>query len=383
MVGMSGNRYDIVIVGAGIAGASLGAALAGAGGDNGAASILLVEMEALPGYHTTGRAVAFWSESYGGPGIAPLTRASQAALARPAPDFSERSFLTPRGGIHIGRAADGGREAAMKAAYGPTSPFRAIAMESVRARVPGLRAEWCRALEEPGIADIDAAALLGACLARFRRDGGTVRTDCRFASAASRPDGGWTITLSSGETVRAGRIVNAAGAWADDVARACGVRPVGIRPLLRTVAQVRVAPADVGAMPLVLDMEERFYFKPVAPNRIWLTPHDEQPSVPGDAAPDELDVAVAIERLQQVVDWRVEAVERKWAGLRSFAPDRLPVYGEAPDCPEFFWFAGQGGFGLQTAPAGAWIGRHLLLGTSLVPELAGVDVGIFSPRRFF
>ena len=372
---MAEDRVDIVIVGAGIAGASLGAAIAGR------ASVLMVEMEAQPGYHTTGRAVAFWSESYGGPRIAPLTRASHAALARPEADFSGQAFLTPRGGLHIGRAADAERRAAMLAAYPAPSPFRAVAEGAAHARVPGLRPEWTLALEEPDIADIDAAALLGACLARFRRRGGVLRTDCRFVGA-DRREGAWRVRLSSGEEIRAGRIVDAAGAWADDVARACGVRPVGIRPLLRTVAQLRVATALPDDLPLVLDMAEHFYFKPVGGNRIWLTPHDEQPALPGDAAPDELDVAIAIDRLQQVVDWPIEAVERKWAGLRSFAPDRLPVYGADPDCPSFFWFAGQGGFGLQTAPAGAWIGQSLLLGEAPAPALAGIDLAPYAPDRF-
>src|SRR5205085_8682548 len=147
--------------------------------------------------------------------------------------------------------------------------------------------------------------------------------------------------------------VNAAGAWADEVAQRCGVRPLGIQPYRRTIVQLRVDPPAPAHLPLIIDAAESFYFKPEPGGRLWLSPHDETASAPCDCAPEEIDVALAIDRLEQVVDWRIEAVERKWAGLRSFAPDRLPVYGFAPGGNGFFWFAGQGGFGIQTAPAAA------------------------------
>lgn len=142
--------------------------------------------------------------------------------------------------------------------------------------------------------------------------------------------------------MRTSLLINAAGAWADDVAHMCGVRALGIVPMLRTVAQVRVAAPVADDLPIVLDLSERFYFKAIGGGRLWLTPHDEQHCAPGDVAPDALDIAIAIDRLSQAVDWHVEAVERKWAGLRSFAPDRLPVYGHDAEAPGFFWFAGQG-----------------------------------------
>ena len=162
----------------------------------------------------------------------------------------------------------------------------------------------------------------------------------------AREGGAWTITSERGETWRAMTIVNAAGAWADEVARLAGVRPVDIAPFRRTVAVLRVDPQAPADLPLVLDINGGFYFKPDA-GRLWLSPHDEIPSEPCDAAPEELDVAIAIDRFQQVTDWRIAAVERRWAGLRSFAPDRMPVYGYAPEAQGFFWFAGQGGFGIQ------------------------------------
>lgn len=366
------DRYDAVVVGAGMAGASLAGELAAD------MSVLLVEMEEQPGYHATGRSVAFWQESYGGPEVRPLTRASRPLLERPEPDFAEGGFLLPRGALHIGRSGDEGRRAAMTDTFGD-GLFAPIDGAALGARIPGLRAEWTLGLEEQGTCDIDVAALHVAYLRRFRRRGGALLCRSRF-ERARHTDGGWEIALSGG-SVRAPLLINAAGAWADRVAMSSGVRPVGIAPLLRTVVQLRVDPPVPDSMPLILDLSGRFYFKPVGGGRIWLTPHDEQPSEPADVASDPLDVALAIERLQSAVDWKIEAVERKWAGLRSFAPDRLPVYGRDPDVPGFFWFAGQGGFGIQTAPAAALLAASLILGRD-DPALAGLDPLRYAPDRF-
>ncbi len=168
--------------------------------------------------------------------------------------------------------------------------------------------------------------------------------------------------MADGKQFSCDVLVNAAGAWADEVARIAGAAPLGIAPLRRTIAQLAVSPPAPADLPLVLDISERFYFKPEA-GAVWLSPHDEIPSAPCDAAPEEIDVALAIERFGEVVDWRVDRVTHRWAGLRSFAPDRLPVYGFDAHEPRFFWFAGQGGFGIQTAPAAAAIGAALLSGT--------------------
>ena len=197
----------------------------------------------------------------------------------------------------------------------------------------------------------------------------------------SRPAGHWEISTAQGETFRAGKIVNAAGAWADELAALVGARPVGITPFRRTVVQVRVDPTVSENLPLVLDIRGGFYFKPES-GRLWLSPHDEVPSVPCDAAPEELAVAEAIARLEEVVDWQVEAVEHKWAGLRSFASDRRPVYGDDPDVAGFAWFAGQGGFGIQTSPAAARLARQLLLGEGKDGLTENLDAELYSPARF-
>lgn len=359
------DRFDIAVIGAGMAGASLAARLAPH------ARVLVIEAEAQPGYHATGRSAAFWTESYGGPGVQPLTTAS-------GPYLRDHGFLVPRGALTLARR---GEEAAVEAF---AERFRALGVRvdlldrsAIAARVPGLRPGWDRAAFEPDCCDIDVAGLHQHWLGLARQAGAELR--CRAGlEQATRDGSGWLLRLADGREVRAGVLVNAAGAWADGVAAIAGARPLGIAPYRRTVAQVRTAPAATPALPLVLDLSETFYFKPES-GRLWLSPHDETPSPPCDAAPEEIDVALAIERLGTVVDWQVERVEHRWAGLRSFAPDRLPVYGFDPRVPGFFWFAGQGGFGIQTAPAAADLGARLLLG-----EGAGaVDPGPYAPSRFY
>lgn len=367
---------DILIVGGGMAGMSLAAALAGK------ARVLLIEQEAQPGYHATGRSVAFWNESYGGPGIQPLTSASGPLLRNPEPIFWDRPFLGPRGAVHIGRTEDIGIASTLTQDFARSGvDLRPLSPAALRMAVPGLRPDWTVGLSEPSCADIDVGALLQAYRAKARRGGVTLALGTRLVSA--RADGaGWRVRTEAQE-ISCTTIVNAAGAWADSVAAACGVGGLGIVPLRRTVVQLRCAgmPDD---FPLVLDLNGRFYFKPEGSGRLWLTPHDETPDVAHDVAPEEIDVATAIERFQAVVDWRVEAVERKWAGLRSFAPDRLPVYGfDSRARARFFWFAGQGGFGIQTAPAAALLGAALLLGEERPASVAAIAHLAYAPDRFF
>jgi D-arginine dehydrogenase len=200
------------------------------------------------------------------------------------------------------------------------------------------------------------------------------------AQAISKSDS-WQIDCSDGRQFEAGQLVNAAGAWADQIASMAGVRPLGIQPLRRTVVQLRVDPAPPDTMPLCLDISGHFYFKPEN-GRLWLSPHDETPSEAVDVAPEEIDIAVAIDRLQSTSDWTIDAVERKWAGLRSFAPDRKPIYGFDPRLTDFFWFAGQGGYGIQTAPAAARLGAQQFLGLSSDAMTAQIEASNYAPGRF-
>lgn len=368
--------YDIIIIGGGMAGASLGAEIACH------ARVLILEMEDVAGYHATGRSVAFWTESYGGPGVQPLTSASGPLLANPNPDFSETGFLTPRGALHIARDDDAASVDNFVRRFERSDIILdRLDRESLAAAIPGLRENWMSGLYEPSTADIDVAALHAAYLRKFSKNGGRLETSAKLISV-SYGARGWSIHTQS-DTFGCSMVVNAAGAWADAVAQLCDVASIHITPLQRSVVQLRVKPDAPADLPLVLDLQERFYFKPAGAGRIWLSPHDEVPSAPCDAAPDEVAIATAIDRLNQVVDWQIIAVERKWAGLRSFAPDRLPVYGYDKKQPNFFWFAGQGGFGIQTAPAAARIGAALLLNHAFDQSVAKIDPEIYAPDRFF
>jgi D-arginine dehydrogenase len=356
----SGSDFDVAIVGGGIAGASLGAEIAGR------MKVLLIEAESQCGYHSTGRSAAFWLESYGGPVVAQLTKASLAPL-------SQGGFLRQRGALHVSPDET--------TTITDIPDGRPIGRSELERMIPGIRPQWRSALLEPGCADIDVAALHAASLAAFRRAGGAVRTDARLQSARF-DGGGWMIVLQDGSEVSASILVDAAGAWADSVAEASGVAPLGIAPKRRTMVQLRVGKSGLRDLPLVSDAAETFYFKGESDSSVWLSPHDEIATDPCDAAPEEIDIATAIDRFEKVVDWPIERVERSWAGLRSFAPDRVPVFGFASDSPRFFWCAGQGGFGIQTTPAAAKLSAAALTGDAPDEMVASIDPGPFSPNRF-
>lgn len=361
------SDFDVIIVGGGIAGASLGAEIAGS------ARTLIVEAEESCGFHSTGRSAAFWLESYGGPKVAMLSSASRAFLDSPPADFAERGFLRTRGDLHLSRGD--------WPELPPGIETRRIERPELERMLPGVRPEWSRALFEPGCADIDVGSLHSAYLRRFRKERGEVATTARLVSAQYR-GGRWHVELASGSSLTAPILVNAAGAWADDVAKDSGVQPLGIAPKRRTMVQIRVGRNGLKDLPLVDDPGGTFYFKGEGDCSIWLSPHDEIDIAPCDAAPEEIDIATAIDRFEHVVDWPVERVERSWAGLRSFAPDRLPVYGFDTQAPGFFWCAGQGGFGIQTAPAAAKLAAAVLLRRDPDAMVAHVDPAIFSPARF-
>ena len=362
------ESHDVAVIGAGIAGASIAAELAPH------ARVLLLEAEDRPGYHTTGRSAAFWEECYGGPAVVPLTLAS-------GPWLREHGFLSPRGALYVGRDEDApALDAFMHRFADSGATIERLERAGLAARLPGLREAWTGAVWEPACADIDVAGLHQHYLAAAKRGGVDIVTRARI-ERIEREGAGWRLATERGDVFRAGIVANTAGAWADDVARRAGARPLGIQPLRRTVAQMRTDPPPPAELPLVLDISGRFYFKPES-GRLWLSPHDEVPCDPCDAAPEELAVAEAIDRFENVVDWRVAALERKWAGLRSFAPDRLPVYGFDPRFAGFFWFAGQGGFGIQTAPAAARLGAQLLLGRPRDAMTEPLDPVRYAPDRF-
>lgn len=359
--------FDVIIVGGGIAGASLGAEIASS------RRTLIIEAEEHCGFHATGRSAAFFLESYGGPDVAKLTIASGPFLEDPPDDFADSGFLHRRGAIHLSHS---------NWAEVPESvPSRRIDRQELEAMLPGVRSEWSKAVFEPGCADIDVASLHAAFLRQFKHRGGGLRCGSALRRAVS--DGGtWTVEVGGGQSLRCSILINAAGAWVDHVADSCGVERLGFEPKRRTMVQLRVGLTGLKDIPLVDDAEGTFYFKGEGDRTVWLSPHDEIPSEPCDTAPDEVSVATAIARFETAVDWPVEQVERRWAGLRTFAPDRLPVYGFDPRIPNFFWCAGQGGFGIQTSPAASRLAAALLLGAPADAMVAHIDSKIFSPSRF-
>ena len=361
--------YDVAIIGAGIAGASLAAELGPY------RRVLLIEAEELPGYHTTGRSAAFWEECYGGPEIVPLTRASEAFLR-------EGGFLTPRGALYIGRAQDAAALDAFEARFACTGAhLERLAPGAAQQRVPALRAEWSEAIWQPQCADLDVAALHQHYLRAAKAAG--VELVTRANIEAVECDGaGWRLHASDSRHWRADTIANAAGAWADTLAEMASARALGIQPLQRTMLQLRTDPALPRGGPLTLDISGRFYFKPESGGSMWFSPHDETPMPPCDAVPEELAVAEGLDRLERVIETKTLKVERTWAGLRSFAPDRKPVIGWDARVPGFFWFAGQGGFGIQTAPSAARLAGQVFRDAPRDEMTEPLDAEAFAPARF-
>lgn len=353
-------KVDVAIVGGGIAGASLAAEIAPH------VRVLVLEAEDRPGYHSTGRSAAFWSETYGGPDIQPLTTASGEMLAA-------GGYLDPMGSLHIGRADEAAQIDAFLAEFaGSGVPLSAVDPHSI---IPGLKPEWTLGVLEPSCQYIDVGRLHDDYLKAVKRAGGEVILSAALETAVH--DGHWRIDTRAG-AFEADILVNAAGAWADPVAEACGVAPLGIQPYRRTIMQLKTDPAPPEGSPHVAHIGGSFYWKPEAGGRLWLSPHDEIPCEPCDSQPEDLDVAIAIDRFENVVDWKIEKLEHKWAGLRSFAPDRLPVYGFDAAQPAFFWCVGQGGFGIQTAPAAAQMAAAILLRQ----PSGALDPAPYLPGRF-
>jgi D-arginine dehydrogenase len=370
---------DFLVIGAGVAGASIAAELAAH------ASVIVVEQEDRPGYHTSGRSAAMFIESYGTAPVRRLTAASRAFFEDPPAGFTDHPLLTPRGALTIARAEQGGAVDALIAQIAETGgTFRELTTAEARALVPPLKAEACaRAVLEPDSADIDVDALHQGFLRLARGRGAKLRLSARV-EAIDRAGETWRVRLADGTTLEAAVIVDAAGAWTDEVADLAGAARLGLTPKRRTVVLFDPPTgAEIAPWPTVLDVEETFYFKPQS-GLILASPCDATPSAPTDAAPDELDIAICIDRVQSAADLPVRRVTRSWAGLRTFAPDSVQVFGYDPAVPGFFWFAGQGGYGMQTAPAAARLGAALALSQPVPADLLDVSLtkDAFNPARF-
>jgi D-arginine dehydrogenase len=376
---------DFLVVGAGIAGAAIAACLAPHG------RVVMLERESQPGHHSTGRSAALFSETYGTPQVRALSRATRAFLEHPPAGFAERPILTPRGALMIGGAGDEALLAAELAAMRALAPtVRRVPKAEVLARVPVLRPEVVGdAILEPGACDIDVHALHGGFLRTVRGCGGTLVCDAEVI-AIERGAAGWTVHAhvrgAAGvreRTWRAAVLVNAAGAWADRVALMAGVRPIGLQPRRRAAFTFAPPPqVDVRGWPAVIALDESWYMKPDAGVLIG-SPANADPVEPHDVQPEELDVAIAIDRIQTWTTMTVRRPIRAWAGLRSFVADGDLVGGPAPDDPTFVWTAAQGGYGIQTSAAMAQACAALARGAPIPEALAahGIDAAMLSAAR--
>jgi D-arginine dehydrogenase len=373
---MATQTADVIVLGAGMAGASMAAELAPHVG------LLLIEVEDQPGRHATGRSAAMYFESYGNPTVRALTRASRAFLERPPDGFAEVPLLRRRDALLIADATHQHQLDARLAAPDTPACLRRIEVVAALARVPILRAErLAGALLDSSGHDIDVAALHQGFLRQARRHGARLVLGAG-ETALGRANGVWRVATRVG-VFEAPLLVNASGAWADEVARAAGARPVGLQPMRRTAVTLP-APAglDIRDWPLVVGADEGFYFKPDA-GQLLLSPANEDPMPPCDVAPEELDVALAVDRFEAATTHRVTRLNHRWAGLRSFVADRSPVAGFDARAEGFFWLAGQGGYGIQMAPALARTAAALLLGKPLPADVAawGVVAADIAPAR--
>jgi len=365
---------DVIVIGGGIAGVSIAALLAAE------SSVTLVEQESVLAYHTTGRSAALYFENYGADAIRPLTRASRPFLQDPPSGAVDSPLLSPRGALYIARE-DQLQSLEEVAAEDPDRLFERVDGVRIRALQPIVRPGYAAAgLYDETAADIDVAALHQAYVRLFRTAGGVIDTSAP-ALQVSQSATGWTVRTSRA-TLEADVVVNAAGAWGDHIAALANITPVGLRPLRRTAFMVGSEP-DLAHTALAADMDFGFYFKPDGPQMLCSLAEEELDE-PGDAQPREVDVALAIDRINAATTLDIRHVRSAWTGLRTFAPDGAPVTGFEPDHPGFFWLVGQGGTGIQTAPGAAALAASLILNGSPPPDMVtdGLEVAALAPDRF-
>ena len=368
--------FDFAVIGAGVSGASAAYEL------QGDARVVLIEAEAQPGYHSTGRSAALYTPNFGPAVVRRLNAAGRNFFEAPPAGFAETPLLSPRGALTIFKTDDEAPIAALLANGTARDPIHRISVAEALRLAPVLRPEAVgAACFEPGVTDMDVAAIHQGFLRGFRQRGGTLRR-ARPVTALARVDGAWRIT-AGGEEIRAATVVNAAGAWGDVLGRMAGARPVGLVPKRRT-ALVTEGPdgLDLHAMPLVEFAGDAPYLKPDG-GRLMASLADETPVEPQDAQPDDMDIAVLVDWLESHTHVTVRKAPRTWAGLRSFVADKNPVVGFDSEQPGFFWLVGQGGYGIMMSPTLARIAAALATGRPLPADIvaAGIDPADLAPDR--
>jgi D-arginine dehydrogenase len=376
---MTETSADVIVIGGGIAGVSIAYELSKS------VRVTLLEMESTLAYHTTGRSAALYLETYGGEQVRALTTASREFFEDP-PEHFEPTLMSPRPLLQFARPGRSDVVERMHAAVLALVPDAEL-MDGARCRelFPLLRPEAAeRGMYEPRAMSLDVAALHQGYVRGARANDTTIVRDARVVSLERRANA-WTATTADGATHRASTVVNAAGAWADAVATAAGLPPVGLRPLRRTIFMVASPLGDESTgLPNCSEVEEAFYVNPEGA-QFLCSPADETPCPPCDAKPDELEIARAIEAINSATSIGVRGIRSSWAGLRTFAPDRNLVVGEDPEATGFFWLAGQGGYGIQTSPSAARLGAALVLEQAVPGDLIsrGLDLTRLAPRRSF
>lgn len=368
---------DVVVIGAGIAGASVACEIAGL------CRVVLLERESQPGYHTTGRSAALFTETYGNAVMRALTRASKTFLHCPPAGFADAQLLSPRGTLLVAAFSDLPKLQQLAADCSAlVANLALLDGAAVRARVPCFAEDQVAGgLLEPDAMDIDVHALHRGYLRTLAARGGVLVTSAEVLDL-QRDGGRWRLTTTAGE-FRADRVVNAAGAWAEEIGSLAGAGPIGLVPKRRTAITFDPpAGVDVRRWPAVIDVNETWYIKPDA-GRILASPADETPSLPCDAQPDEYDVAVLVDRLSRSTTLKVPRIHSKWAGLRSFVADKTIVAGFDPQVPGLFWLVGQGGYGIQTAPAMGRAAAALLLDGAVPADIGdfGIERSTLAPDR--
>jgi D-arginine dehydrogenase len=361
---------DMLVIGGGIAGLSVAARLAQHG------RVVVLEGESAPGYHASGRSVAFAHYGLGNVPVRTLTALSMAQLAA-------HGSVHPA--LHIARADQIAALDALEDVHRHYDcDYTRVGFDAARALMPALKPEACAAaLVDHASLKLDTHAMLQAHVAALREHGGTLVTAARV-SAIVREAAGWRVETAAGDFA-APVLVNAAGAWADAVARMAGATPIGLQPRRRTVISFAAPQGeDVRDWPFTKTVGEGFYLLPEGRGQLLASSMDQTPSEPCDAAPEELDIAIAADRVEQATTLPIRRISHSWAGLRSFAPDELPVVGHAADAPGFVWCAGQGGAGFQTAPALSRIAAAAALGLPFPADCAaaGLTAEMFAPSRF-
>jgi len=367
---------DVVIVGAGIAGASLAYELSAQ------RNVVLLEQETRPGYHSTGRSAAMLIATYGTEAVRCLTMASRPFFESPPEGFSDLPLLSSRGFLHLARDDQLQQLSVFEQEATPFNPdLQRLDKDGVLKVAPLISSSYPAAgLLEPDAMAIDDSALHQGFLTGFSRRGGRLLTDAKVLSVSSSGAQRWKVETKAG-LFEADILVNAAGAWGDEFAKFCGIQPLGLQPKRRTA--ILLDPPDgkglPGAMPMVSDIDNEFYVKPEG-GALMVSPADETPVSPSDVQPEELDIAIAVDRYETLSGVRVQTIRRRWAGLRSFVSDRSPVIGFDSGDNGFFWLVGQGGFGIMTAPGAAKLAACLIQKNKPSRILDGL-VSALSPHR--